>query len=353
LSFNDIINQLGDFLLPSAQDLNESNPENLSNPTALCVAQGAIETFAELSSLLWTTAIAVTLYMSVFLRLTADEVKSSVKWYYVACYGIPVVMALIPFTFNGYGPAGAWCWIKERYMAMRFIAFYIPLVLAIAFNAVVYTMVVRLIKRTYTSGADQASAKQIDNTTRKLRLYPFILVIVWLPSLINRIVELSVGREVYGFFLAQKVFSSSQGMLNAIVYGFSRGVREALAQSLNEMCPALCPNKYQREIMRGVGNSDPARKGGGFWRNDSLSNVQHMDSAVIGGGGSAVTVGSRSSLNGGSTGVSKDSLERCDSVDFTQVDIHSAEAITNTPQLPSRGARVSKLSGASASEMGV
>jgi len=344
LSFNDLINQIADFMVTPDSSLDTSNPEALENPSALCVAQAAIETFASLSSVLWTTAIAATLYMSVFLRLTADEVKSSVKWYYVACYGIPLIVAIIPFTFNGYGPAGAWCWIKDKYLAMRIVGFYLPLILAIIFNAVVYTRVVRLINRTYKTGADQASAKQIDNTTRKLRVYPFILVIVWLPAMINRTYELSTGEQSYTLFLLQQIFSSSQGMFNALVYGFSRGVREALGQSLHEMCPGLCPNQYQREIMKGVQGVD--QRSGGFWRNDSISNVRNMQSSD----GQAFT--GTTAQQGAAKGSRSESLQRGDSVDFTQVDITSAEAITNTPQLPSRGARVDRLSGASASSSG-
>ena len=331
-------------MVSSDSALDSSNPDALENPSALCVAQAAIETFASLSSVLWTTAIAATLYMSVFLRLTADEVKSSVKWYYVACYGIPLIVSVIPFTFNGYGPAGAWCWIKDRYLAMRLVGFYVPLILAIVFNGVVYTRVVRLINRTYKTGADQASAKQIDNTTRKLRVYPFILVIVWLPAMVNRVYEFATDEQSYTLFLLQTIFSSSQGMLNALVYGFSRGVREALGQSLHEMCPSLCPNQYQREIMRGVQGVNQ-RQGGGFWRSDSISNVRNVqsgDSRMFAG-----IVAQQGAAKGDSE--RKQSMQRGDSVDFTKVDINSAEAITNTPQLPSRGARVERLSGASAS----
>ncbi len=327
-------------MVPPDNELNGSDPDALENPSALCVAQAAIETYASLSSVLWTTAIAATLYQSVFMRKTADEVKSSIKWYYVACYGFPLLITIIPFTFGGYGPAGAWCWIKERYIAMRIVGFYLPLILAIIFNAVVYTFVVRLINRTYKTGADQASAKQIDNTTRKLRVYPFILLIVWLPAMINRTYELSTGEQSYSLFLIQQIFSSSQGMWNAMVYGFSRGVREALGQSLHEMCPALCPNRYQREIMKGVQGVE--QRQGGFWRNDSIGNVRNMpsgDSATFTG----MVASSQGEAKGGSARASRDS------VDFNQIDITSAEAITNTPQLPNRGARVDRLSGATAS----
>lgn len=274
LSFNDLLNQLADFLLPDTKDLD--SPEAFRNPTDLCVAQGALDTFAELSSVMWTTAIAFTLYMSVFKRMTADELKSKMVFFYAACYGLPIIAMVLPLALGAYGPAGAWCWIKDDFQWLRFVVFYIPLWIAIIFNAVVYTWVIRLIASTYAEGTDDASAKQLDTITRKLRLYPIILVFVWLPATVNRIVEWSIDDQVFALFVIQKVCSSSQGFCNAFAYGFSQGVREALQDTLQRHFPTLCPDPHRRKMLRGVGTEDDSFK----HKHDSLVDVRRMDSAA-------------------------------------------------------------------------
>jgi cAMP receptor-like G-protein coupled receptor len=72
MSISDFWNQIFDLISPSTEDLvaMEANP-NLVTPT--CLAQAIGDNFFELSSVLWTTAIAWTLYATVMWRWQIED----------------------------------------------------------------------------------------------------------------------------------------------------------------------------------------------------------------------------------------------------------------------------------------
>lgn len=119
-------------------------------------------------------------------------------------------------------------------------------------------MIIRKIKGFHrvTAAVDEESAQAMLNIVRRLRFYPLILVVVWIMATINRIVEEAKDEEVYALFFLQKIFSSTQGLLNAFAYGFSSGVREAIRDSVSKQCPSLVKDVYAREL---VGGSDVGR----------------------------------------------------------------------------------------------
>lgn len=79
LSCNDFFNQVGDFLLPSSKELDRMESGEM-DVTGLCYVQAYTESFFELSSVLWTTAIAAHLYMSVFRRMSLKQVEATFIW---------------------------------------------------------------------------------------------------------------------------------------------------------------------------------------------------------------------------------------------------------------------------------
>jgi hypothetical protein len=280
LSLTDFVGQVLDFVQPPSVELEAM--DRGAPLTAACWVQALSDSFFQLASVLWTTAIAATLYMSVFLRMPADVVERKYKWFALACYGVPAVLTLLPLSDAAYGPAGGWCWIRGNKDYWRYIQFYAPLWLAIIFNAVVYTRVVMLLRRTMAAakqvsagmggGSDDEAVHTMHAILRRLQVYPFILLVVWLPASVNRLYESATGQQVFGLYLAQKMCSNSQGMLNALAYGLSAGVREALWDVLQAKCPpavlaVLCccgckccgrgDSSQQARLMRGSG------KGGG------------------------------------------------------------------------------------------
>jgi hypothetical protein len=112
----------------------------------------------------------------------------------------------------------------------RFGLFYIPLWTAIFYNSWVYYCVIKSIKklRCY-SEIDERFA---ECAIRRLSLYPAILIIGWLPASIKRIIEI-FNSEFQNLFLAclSLGFLAGLGFFNAIAYGFTPEVRDALFKS--------------------------------------------------------------------------------------------------------------------------
>jgi hypothetical protein len=241
LSFTDLLNQLTEFVQPGPAELDAIVASGVLSPT--CYFQALTDTFFELSSVLWTSAIAFSLYLVVFLRIQDQgELYKRLPRIAAICYGVPLVATLLPLTEQAYGVAGAWCWIPgtARSWYWQWIVFYGPLLLALVFNTVVYIRTYLVLERTVKSvGEADASAKQLRAVMARLQYYPVVLAIVWTPALVNRILEASTGRQVLALYFAQKALSSSQGLLNAAVYGLSQGVREAIGQDLAVFFPRL------------------------------------------------------------------------------------------------------------------
>jgi len=83
-----------------------------------------------------------------------------------------------------------------------------------------------------------------------------ILIGIWLFAVINRLYEsFSGGKKIFVLFLLQKAFSSSQGMLNALVYGLSPEVRDTIRNLFAPACPVCCAagDADERKVLSGAG----------------------------------------------------------------------------------------------------
>ena len=65
-------------------------------------------------SVLWTSAIAATHYVSVVWRLGPEQTAAMLPRYAAVSLGVPALLTVLPALDAGsYGPAGGWCWITE------------------------------------------------------------------------------------------------------------------------------------------------------------------------------------------------------------------------------------------------
>ena len=51
-------------------------------------------------------------------------------------------------VFEGYGFAGNWCWIKEEQQILRFLCYYLPLLVIIFYNTITLVLVMRSVRET-------------------------------------------------------------------------------------------------------------------------------------------------------------------------------------------------------------
>jgi len=80
---------------------------------------------------LWTLAMACNVYLTFYYKFDAEKLRTMEKWYFLGCYGVPFIPALVYIFIdtNGhrmYGNATLWCWVSGSYDYMRIATFYGP-----------------------------------------------------------------------------------------------------------------------------------------------------------------------------------------------------------------------------------
>ena len=148
--------------------------------------------------------VSITLYIfvcAVFSKRT-DRLELV---YLFFIFVFPILFNWIPFTVNGYGRAGAWCWIRneniftcEEFVAgqvLQFVLWYVPLyVILIILIGLYVTILIKIHwydRRKWTGSSynddDKHLHTQMSKEIRSLLWYPFIYFMINLIPLINRI----------------------------------------------------------------------------------------------------------------------------------------------------------------------
>lgn len=107
---------------------------------------------------------------------------------------------------------------------MRFVQFYVPLWIALAFNLYAYIKVVRFIKK-YISTTLEI------RFIHRLKYYPLVLVFCWTFATINRIYNI-FGHEIMFLTFMHHTLGGLQGLLNALVYGTNDQVKQIWKEKL-------------------------------------------------------------------------------------------------------------------------
>lgn len=76
--------------------------------------------------------MACNVYLTFYHKYDAARLKKVEKWYFLLCYGLPLVPAIVyifvqtPGKGRIYGNAFLWCWITAEYDFLRIATFYGP-----------------------------------------------------------------------------------------------------------------------------------------------------------------------------------------------------------------------------------
>lgn len=226
----------------SVADIGASAPYLLpSSDHNTCIAQAYLLTAFQLSTVLWTTAIANVLFETIT-KGNTDFQKRFIA-YNIVCWGVPIIMASLPFSTNSYGYSHGWCWIKEfddnaaraHYdigVWWRMLTFYLPLWLCIFYNSFVMyrtRIVISRIMNGIEKGTSSLRKEEYMNfarLNRRLGMYPLILVFCWSFSIVNRLYQYSTGGySPEWLVIAASSTGALQGFLNALIYGSNKIVR--------------------------------------------------------------------------------------------------------------------------------
>jgi len=197
---------------------------------SLCKTQAMITSYFSLAAVLWTSALAFTLYYAVVRRKDVASLELKLVLF---ANGVPLLALIPPLVQDTYGPSGGWCWIQAegrdyaKGTFWRIATFYMPLWLVIAFNLFVYVSVIRYLRQQVQLMLlpDFSS----DKLVRRLRLYPGILIVCYTLPTVNRIYEMFThGYPLIPLAVLSGGTMCMCGFLNSIVYGLTDTVRERL-----------------------------------------------------------------------------------------------------------------------------
>jgi len=138
--------------------------------------------------------------------------------------------AALPLFAGVYGPAGAWCWIKSDSQVWRLCMLYIPLLLLFGFVIFLY---VWMAIRVYKDWKEMKRRGQVNDLTKqrhiavfkRLSAYPFIFILVWIFSIVNRLYDLvSDDNSIFLLAVLQCIFMPLQGFINALAFALDKEI---------------------------------------------------------------------------------------------------------------------------------
>lgn len=189
--------------------------------TPLCYAQAIGVSVFELATVLWTFFIALTMFLIVVKHHMHVERYEGI--FHACVWGFSVLMSLLPLSTDSVGSAGAWCWLRDDDTGTlwRLLQFFVPLWLVFVVSALLNILTFVEVRRSMRQFAvtDASSRELISASTRRMGMYPILLLIVFAFATVNRIQNwVDPTNPLLWLFGLHGFFAALLGSLNAIVY---------------------------------------------------------------------------------------------------------------------------------------
>jgi|Transcript_24759 hypothetical protein len=189
-----------------------------------------------ISNFLWTFCIAFNFYQMIVRRnREADKLE---KYYHIASWGIPAILCCV--AGNWYGDLGGVCYIKNP--LLRFLTFFIPGLIIISANAILFFFIGREIHETL-SGAPKSDRRA---RSKEFRVYLSIFISIGLSWIFGYLMYLLPFPYVTdAFFILFTIFTPMQGIFIFVFYCLNKKV---LAQyvGLFGICIPICKQWEER-----------------------------------------------------------------------------------------------------------
>lgn len=95
---------------------------------------------------LWNLCMAINVYLTLFKKYNARQLKALEWKYHILCYALPLIVAVVCLSIDVsprgkiYGPASLWCWISIEWVALRIALVYGPAWVAIFTSFTLYAI---------------------------------------------------------------------------------------------------------------------------------------------------------------------------------------------------------------------
>ena len=193
----------------------------------LCITAALTIVFALWLKLMFSLGVTIYVFCVVFVDRQSRKLKSCEVPYVIVSLVLPLVVSFIPLATKSYGPAGAWCWIKNWQdncpskvydvgVIQQFALWYGPALAVLVVNSVaVIAITVFLGCRAYYKGGSQY--QMAVNQMLPLAAYPVIFCLLLLPTLAGRVYgAIPHAMPLVGFIKADAVCSSAYSLLASI-----------------------------------------------------------------------------------------------------------------------------------------
>jgi hypothetical protein len=245
LSIFDLCNSIG-FAIPTYSTESSNN--------LLCLAQSIMINYFTLASILWILFIAFCLYF-IIVRSILYMHKFLIAAF-IAVLILSGCTTMAPIITHSYHSVSGWCWIRQTSnfdtgFYERYALFFIPVWVIIFLVIFLYSSVSRRLKLSQNIDKDKRSLN------RKLKNYPILMVLCFLPYTVKSILDFMTidnnGTDYeFWFTMICGFLRGINGFLNAILYGLTKKVRKNIQSWWNNGPRESQDILYRRESLRGT-----------------------------------------------------------------------------------------------------
>jgi hypothetical protein len=192
--------------------------------TSTCWAQGWFVSTGDLSSGLFTLAIALHSYADIVhdFRLSHRIFMSIVASLWIFNYLLAIASVALHPT-DVFVRAGAWCWINNKYAPERLWLHYAWVIVAEFGTVVIYAATFIIIrKRVASSFYDNETKLRAQSAAKLVVAYPIIYVICTLPLVIARLMSMADRKGTYAQLCIAGAMITSNGWLDVLLYSVTR-----------------------------------------------------------------------------------------------------------------------------------
>eukprot|EP00696_Hemimastix_kukwesjijk_P011670 gnl/Hemi2/2462_TR872_c21_g1_i2.p1 gnl/Hemi2/2462_TR872_c21_g1~~gnl/Hemi2/2462_TR872_c21_g1_i2.p1 ORF type:complete len:815 (-),score=71.77 gnl/Hemi2/2462_TR872_c21_g1_i2:63-2330(-) len=187
-----------------------------------CLFTAFLMQFFELSSVLWTGVLATHVYLA--LNHPHEKADRFLAVYHIICWVVPFAISMFLLLEGHFGWADNWCWIVPDSYHFRFMLFYIPLYAVFVFNVLMSLQSIRQAEDTLIYRGDQV--EKADPLKQRFYLYLVAFILCWTPAIINRAHNIYDPVHPWAWLvLTHTVMSPLQGFFNALIFGWTQGLK--------------------------------------------------------------------------------------------------------------------------------
>ncbi|KAL0229766.1 hypothetical protein PCE1_003330 [Barthelona sp. PCE] len=192
-----------------------------------CFLSAVMQEFFFTASFFWVLVISLHSYIFVVKRL-----KAATKYeifYHLGSWGIPLLFTLICIFYDAFGPTDSpWCWIDSEFVALRWLLFYIPLIMIMIILCYFTFQITRVLKAKGQDIKLDSTSSNLDKQAASLTIYVIAFVIVRTPSVITRTMGLFTSDNIILSFLSHlhALCSPLQGFVNSLLVLSNPRVRQ-------------------------------------------------------------------------------------------------------------------------------